>query len=129
LKWEETIVVTDLKRKIQDDNNDENNKKKSFIKNESDLIIQNCERKNEAEYWLKSYLKKIGSTGVIHSINIGKTQRLILCNVRNLNICKVDHEDYFNDSTFYINLAEKLFPIRCNRIPCNKKPWIWEPMF
>ncbi len=58
MKWEETIVVTDLKRKIQDDNNDENNKKKNFIKNESDLIMQYCELKNEAEYWLKSYLKK-----------------------------------------------------------------------
>jgi hypothetical protein len=38
-----------------------------------------------------------------------------------MNVCKELHEDYFNDSTVYINFEEKQFAIRCNRIPCNRK--------
>jgi hypothetical protein len=90
--------------------------------------LAHTERESQAEGWTKTYLKEIGSSAVIHSINTGKSGRLIMCNVRNMNMCKNVHEDYFNDSTFYINFEEKQFSLRCNRIPCNKKSWVWQSM-
>ena len=113
--------------------------RKRYIENEIDArkkpttedtknILARTDRESKAEQWTRNYLKNIESTGIIHSINTGKHGKLILCNIRNMNVCKNSHEDYFNDSTIYINVEEKQFSIRCNRIPCKKKRWIWESM-
>jgi hypothetical protein len=32
-----------------------------------------------------------------------------MCNIRNMNICKESHEDYFNDCTVYADSKEKVF--------------------
>ena len=76
-----------------------------------------------AKIWTKTYLSSIASNDVIHSINTGTNGRFIMCNIRNMSNCSAQHEDYFNDSTVYINIKQKEFTVRCNRVPCNKKPW------
>ena len=81
------------------------------------------------EKWVKEYLTTIESPGTIHSINMGRNGRLVLCNIRNMNTCKNSHEDYYNDSTIYVNVQEKQFSIRCNRIPCRNNGWTWKDMF
>lgn len=81
-----------------------------------------------AKMWSQSYLYSIGSSGVIHSVKRGRNDKFIMCNIRNMNTCTAQHEDYFNDSTIYINIKEKEFSVRCNRKPCNKKAWIWHRM-
>jgi hypothetical protein len=64
----------------------------------------------------------------IHSVRTRKHAKFIICYIRNMNACRELHEDYFNDSTIYVNLDEKQFSLRCNRIPCNKKRWVWKPI-
>lgn len=91
-------------------------------------ISTTTDRQIEAERWTRTFLQKMGSSGVIHSTNTGRNGRLIICNVRNMGNCQEIHEDYFNDSTVYMNLVEKQFSVRCNRIPCTRKPWKWEGM-
>ncbi len=90
-------------------------------------MLANTEYERSAESWTNSYLKSIKSSCLIHSIHTGKHDKFIMCNIRNMDICKQLHEDYFNDSTVYINLEEKQFSIRCNRIPCNKKSGYGNP--
>ncbi|CAF4308867.1 unnamed protein product [Rotaria magnacalcarata] len=89
-------------------------------------IMYNVKNGDElyAQTWTESYLTSIGSHGVVHSINTGKNGRFIMCNIRNMNTCTTEHTDYFNDSTVFINIKQKEFAVRCNRIPCNKKSWI-----
>ena len=72
-------------------------------------VLTNTEHEISAETWTKSYLKSIGSSSVVHSIRTGKHLKFIMYNIRNMDICKELHEDYFNDSTIYINLDEKSF--------------------
>lgn len=90
--------------------------------------LARTDRELQAEIWTRTYLQAIGSPGVIHSINTGRNGRLILCNVREMNTCNEVHEDYFNDTTVYMNLDEKQSSIRCNRPPCTRKPWKWQRM-
>ncbi len=52
-----------------------------------------------------------------------------MCNIRNMNTCKKLHEDYFNDTTIYINLDEKQFSERCTRISCKKNDGYRNPWF
>jgi hypothetical protein len=84
-------------------------------------MLANTEYELSVEIWTKSYLKSIKSSSLIHSIHTGKHDKFIMCNIRNMNIRKELHENYFNNSTVYINFEEKQFSIHCNRIPCNKK--------
>jgi hypothetical protein len=91
-----------------------------MIQTEHD-ISPHTEHEISAQIWTKSHIKSIKSPGVIHSIRTGKHAKFIMCNIRNMNTCKELHEDYFNDTTIYINLDEKQFSERCNRISCNKK--------
>ncbi|CAF1386922.1 unnamed protein product [Rotaria magnacalcarata] len=93
-------------------------------------IMYNVKNGDElyAQTWTESYLTSIGSHGVVHSINTVKNGRFIMCNIRNMNTCTTEHTDYFNDSTVFINIKQKEFAVRCNRIPCNKKSWIWHSM-
>jgi hypothetical protein len=86
------------------------------------------ENEKLAEIWTKEYLKSIGSLGVIKSIRTGRHDKFIMCNLRNMNECHDVHDDYFNDSTVYINFLRNEYSLRCNRVPCNKKPWVWKPM-
>ncbi len=126
-KWAKLIGFNVQQKRKQYVVDKEDIKKKSLGQN-AQKILANTEYEICAEAWTKSYLKTIGSSGVIHSINTGKHAKFIMCNIRNMNTCKELHEDYFNDSTVYINLGERQFSIRCNRIPCNKKAWVWKPM-
>ncbi len=90
-------------------------------------------------YWTRNFctnldkiiykIKSIKSPGVIHSIRTGKHAKFIMCNIRNMNTCKKLHEDYFNDTTIYINLDEKQFSERCNRISCKKNDGYGNPWF
>ena len=107
---------------------DQQNLKKKRLNQSKHKIIALYEHEIYAEVWTKSYLQSIGSSGRIHSINTGKHAKFIMCNIRNMNICTEPHEDYFNDSTVYLNLDEKYFSVRCNHNPCNKKSWVWQPM-
>ena len=91
-------------------------------------ILVDTEDQVYAEIWTKSYLQSIGSSGVIHSIRTGKHAKFIMCNIRDMNICKKFHEDYFYDSTIYMNLEEKQFSIRCNGTSCTRQPWLWQTM-
>ena len=108
-------------------NND--SKKRKYLNQKEYKVLVNTEYEFCAEAWTKSYLKTIGSPEIIHSVRTGKHIKCIMCNIRNMNICKTLHDDYFNDSTIYINLDEEQFSVRCNRIPCNKNSWLWQPMF
>ena len=104
------------------------NRKRSYRGNITDINVLNDEE-SYVQKWVKEYLTNIESPGIIHSINTGRNGRLILCNIRNMNTCKNFHEDYYNDSTIYLNIKEKQFSIRCNRVPCKNKRWIWKDMF
>ncbi len=107
---------------------DREDKRKKQLDKKEYRILANTQHEIYAEVSTKSYLKSIGSSGVIHSFHTGKHAKFIMCNVRNMNICKESHENYFYDSTVYINLEEKQFSIRCNGTPCNKRSWVWQPM-
>lgn len=102
--------------------------KRTYYQNTKNLNVLSDEE-SYAEKWVREYLKSIDSPGRIHSINTGRNGRLILCNIRNMNTCKNVHEDYYNDSTIYMNIKEKQFSIRCNRMPCRNNRWIWNSMF
>ena len=104
--------------KLKHDVIQEPKSKKNTINNDSMTQDQHY-----AKIWTKTYLSSIASNGVIHSINAGTNGRFIMCNIRNMSNCSARHEDYFNDSTVYINIKQKEFTVRCNRVPCNKKPW------
>ncbi len=103
-------------------------KKRYLNQNEHHKILARTEYEISAEVWAKLYLESIKSTGVVHSVRTGKHAMFIMCNIRNMNICKEVHEDYFDDSTIYVNLDEKQFFVCSNRISCNKKLWVWKPM-
>jgi hypothetical protein len=126
-KWVQ-LIGFNLKKKTREYDEDEQNTKKKHIDHNEHKILAKSEPEVRAEVWTKLYLKSIKSSGVIHSIHTGKHVNFIMCNIRNMNMCKELHEDYFNDSTIYINLKEKQFSVRCNRIPCNKKAWVWQLM-
>jgi hypothetical protein len=126
-KWAKTIGYNMTKKRKEFDKDEDDKRKNSFNSNEYKMLA-NTEYELSAEIWTKSYLKSIKSSGLIHSIHTGKHDQFIMCNIRNMNICKELHEDYFNDSTVYVNFKEKQFSIRCNRIPFNKKNWVWKPM-
>jgi hypothetical protein len=126
-KWAKSVGFNVAKKREKCVEDKDHSKKKHFNQKE-DKILANTEHEINGEVWTKSYLKSIGSAGVIHSIRTGKHAKFIMCNIRNMNICKELHEDYFNDSTVYTNLEEKQFSVRCNRIPCNKNPWVWQTM-
>ncbi len=96
-------------------------KTKDLNQNEHHEILARTEHEISAEVWAKLYIESIKSSGVIHSVRTGKHAKYIMCNIQNMNICKEVHEDYFNDSTIYVNLDEKQFSVRCNRISCNKQ--------
>jgi len=103
-------------------------KRKYLNQNEHHKILARTKHEIFGEVWEKSYLEAIESSGIIHSVRTGKQSKFIMCNVRNMNIYKEAHDDYFNDSTIYLNLDEKQFSVRCNRISCNKIFWVWKPM-
>jgi hypothetical protein len=128
-KWANSIGVN-MNKKTQKCIEYEHNKetKKTRASQSIQKSLADSEDKMYVEAWTNSYLKSIGSSGRIHSINTGKHEKFIMCNIRNMDVCHDLHEDYFNDSTIYINLIEKLFSLRCNRIPCNKKSWVWKSM-
>ena len=57
-----------------------------------------------------------------------KHAKFIMCNIRDMNICKKFHEDYFDDSTIYMNLEENQFSICCDAISGTRQPWLWQTM-
>jgi len=112
-KWAKSVgfnVAIKREKCVEDK---DHSKKKRFNQKE-DKIFANTEHDINAEVWTKSYLKSIGSAGVIHSICTCKHAKFITCNIRNMNICKELHEDYFNDSTVYTNLEKKQFSVPCH---------------
>ena len=126
-KWAESIGLHHLE--IREKFIEDTGKKRIKLSNQEEhKTLANTEHEVCAEIWTKSFLKSTGSSGVIHSIHTGKHPKFIMCNIRYMNACEESHKDYFNDSTIYINLEEKQFSIRTNRIPYNKKTWVWQPM-
>ncbi|CAF1008747.1 unnamed protein product [Rotaria sordida] len=126
-KWAKLIGI-DMKKEREQSSEDKQDVQKKHLSLNEHKILARSEHEIYAEVWTKTYLNSIGSSGVIHSIKTGKHARLIMCNIRNMNTCKELHEDYINDSTIYVNLKERLFSVRCNHIPCNKRPWVWQPL-
>jgi hypothetical protein len=126
-KWAKSIGLNVTKRR-EECAEDRNDKRKKQLNEKSSTISTKTEHEIEGEIWTKLYLKSIGSSGVIHSIRTGKHAKFIMCNIRNMNICKKTHENYFYDSTVYMNLEEKQFSIRCNGTPCTRQPWLWQTM-
>jgi hypothetical protein len=106
-----------------------NDRKRKCLDQKKYKVLATTEYEICAKLWTKLYLKAIESSGIIHSVRTGKHAKFIMCNIRNMNICKTLHDDYFNDSTIYINLEEKQFSVRYNRSPCNKNSWLWQSMF
>jgi hypothetical protein len=127
-KWAK-LIGFNIKKKTEQCIEDKKNTKKKYLnQNEHHTILARTEHEISAEVWVKLYFESVKSSGVIHSVRTGKHAKFIMCNIRTMNICKEVHKDYFNDSTIYVNLDEKQFSVRCNRIPCNKKRWVWKPM-
>ncbi len=62
---------------------DREDKRKKQLDKKEYSILANTEHEIYADVWTKSYLKSIGSSGVIHSIHTGKHAKFIMCNVRN----------------------------------------------
>jgi hypothetical protein len=122
-KWAEFIGFNKKKERDLCVEGKQNKKKKPLSQHEHQSLSR-TEHESSVEVWTKSYLKSIGSSGVIHSIKTGKHVGFIMCNIRDMNICRESHEDYFNDDTVYVNLKEKQFSVRCNHIPCNKRSWV-----
>ena len=126
-KWTKSIGFNVTKRKEQCVEDRNGNRKKELDEKRPKILVD-TEDQVYAEIWTKSYLQSIGSSGVIHSIRTGKHAKFIMCNIRDMNICKKFHGDYFYDSTIYMNLEEKQFSIRCNGTSCTRQPWLWQTM-
>ena len=126
-KWTKSIGFNVMKRREQCVEDAHGKRKKEFDEKQPKILVE-TEHQVYAKIWTKSYLQSIGSSGVIHSIRTGKHAKFIMCNIRNMNICKKFHEDYFYDSTIYMNLEENQFSIRCNGTSCTRQPWLWQTM-
>jgi hypothetical protein len=121
-KWAKSIGLNVTKRREQCVE-DTNGKRTKQFDEKRPKILADTDHKICAEIWTKLYLQSIGSSGVVHSVRTGKHPKFIMCNIRDMNICKKSHEDYFYDSTIYVNLEEKQFSVRCNGTSCTRQPW------
>lgn len=126
-KWTKSIGFNVTKRREQCVEDTNGKRKKEFDEKRPKTLVH-TEHQVYAEIWTKSYLQSIGSSGVIHSIRTGKHAKFIMCNIRDMNICKKYHKDYFYDSTIYMNLEENQFSIRCNGTSCTRQQWLWQIM-
>lgn len=126
-QWAKSIGLNVKKRREQWVE-DANGETKKWLGEERPKILANSDHEICAAIWTKTYLASIESSAVIHSIRTGKHAKFIMCNIRDMNFCQESHEDYFHDSTVYINLEEKQFSVRCNGTSCTREPWLWKNM-